>query len=50
MNRIVWLACQCMVWPIVLGHRAGVCKRCGYPPDTPVDEPPDGKAIERTTA
>lgn len=41
---LVWMQCDCHVWPITLGGRIGRCGECGQQPDRCVEEPESGKA------
>lgn len=47
---IVWMLCDCYVWPIFLGNGMGRCGYCGVKPHTHVDEPIGGRARPRDLA
>ena len=41
---VVWMRCNCYVWPIVMGSRFGRCGRCGVRPHTRHDNQDEPKA------
>lgn len=44
MSLVVWVVCECYVWPIVPGWPVRTCGYCGRRPSRTVPEPADGKA------
>lgn len=41
---IIFMECQCMVWPIARGYSVRSCRYCGVEPFRVVSEPFSGKA------